>query len=106
MRRTAGLFDATMLDHLEAAGYDRSFELLDHLDDDPVPPHPPLSHPDGVPTAIGTAPLSANELIEADPRTGLVTLPAGIRIDPGGIGKGLAADLVAIEAMATEPPGH
>ena len=35
--------------------------------------------------------------IDVDPDDRIVTLPAGARFDPGGIGKGLAADLVADE---------
>ena len=89
---TGGLFDATLLDALESAGYDRTFELLE-----------PVADLDGG-SAIGAAVMpegpprvdpTRRPSIEADPRTGLVRLPRGVRIDPGGIGKGLAADLVA-----------
>ena len=90
---TGGLFDATLLDALEAAGYDRTFELLE-----------PAVDPDGssvigadpmLPEGLPCVDLARRPPIEADPRTGLVRLPPGLRIDPGGIGKGLAADLVA-----------
>jgi thiamine biosynthesis lipoprotein len=81
---TAGRFDPTIVDALEAAGYDRSFE---QLNDDPGPrrggPQPKSL---AVPGCHG---------IQADTRTGSVRLPPGVRFDPGGIGKGLAADLVA-----------
>ena len=89
---TGGLFDATLLDALEVAGYDRSFELLEpavDLDGCSATGAPVL--PEGLPH-LDTA---RRPSIEADPRTGLVRLPRGVRIDPGGIGKGLAADLVA-----------
>ena len=89
---TGGLFDATLLDALESAGYDRTFELLQ-----------PAADLDGgsaigarlVPEELPPVDPARRPSIEADPRTGLVRLPRGVRIDPGGIGKGLAADLVA-----------
>ena len=34
-----------------------------------------------------------------------MTLPAGIRFDPGGIGKGLAADIVTEELIAAGAAG-
>lgn len=84
-RLTGGLYDPTVLDALERAGYDRSF-------DDPassvhrasVPPAPPVP----TPGAGG---------VELVPELRAVRLPDGVRFDPGGIGKGLAADMVAAE---------
>ena len=35
-----------------------------------------------------------------DPATSAVMVPTGVGLDPGGIGKGLAADLVVIELLA------
>ena len=92
-RRTGGLFDTTVTDRLESAGYDRSFELLEAVavgtDADPAVPHAP-----------GDA-VRANETwrIEVDLAGRLVRLPPGVRLDPGGIGKGLAADLVVRGAL-------
>jgi thiamine biosynthesis lipoprotein len=80
---TGGRFDPTVLDALEAAGYDRSFEHL-HEVASGRGARPPRSH-----TVPGC------HQIPADTETGWVRLPRGVRIDPGGIGKGLAADLVA-----------
>jgi thiamine biosynthesis lipoprotein len=80
---TAGRFDPTILDALEAAGYDRSFERL-HAIPSNRRERPP--QPQTVPGCHG---------VQADTETGWVRLPRGVRIDPGGIGKGLAADLVA-----------
>jgi thiamine biosynthesis lipoprotein len=77
---TGGAFDPTVLPALEGAGYDRSFELMAR--DDPRPPASVL------PVAgFGRVELDVDELV--------VRLPAGVRLDLGGIGKGLAADLVA-----------
>ncbi len=78
-RATAGRFDPTILDALESTGYDRTFELVavHHEVDAPRAPVP------------GFAP------VEVDEERSRVRLPPGTRLDLGGLGKGLAADLVA-----------
>ena len=91
-RRTEGLFDPSMVDLLERAGYDRSFEQLDS-----ETPPTPAPCPAAPTVAAHLHPPLLDE-VEADPRTGLVRLPSGVRLDPGGLGKGLAADLVATAA--------
>jgi thiamine biosynthesis lipoprotein len=90
-RHSAGHVDCTLLEQVVAAGYDRSMAVLPphRADDqrwDPVPP-----------SLLG--PLD----IEVTPTT--VRLPAGIGFDPGGIGKGLAADLVVAELLAAGAEG-
>jgi len=75
---TGGAFDPTVLPALVAAGYDRTFR---ELSDD----ERPAGHP--VP-GLGCG------AIRLDPRWRMVTMPTGTTLDPGGIGKGLAADLV------------
>jgi thiamine biosynthesis lipoprotein len=80
---TDGCFDATVRPALEACGYDRSFELVEN-DDAPTPSPPP------VPGCSG---------IRVDHVESTVALPSGVRLDLGGIGKGLAADLVATELI-------
>ena len=77
---TAGLFDPTILATLEAIGYDQSFTEFD-------------GSPRGELGSTARAPGCAG--IEADPGSGTVTVPADVRLDLGGIGKGRAADLVA-----------
>jgi thiamine biosynthesis lipoprotein len=79
-RITGGGFDPTLLDALRAAGYDRSFDSL--VDDGHLPPAPPLPAMRPGPTDI---------IIEG----ASITLPPGMGFDPGGIGKGLSADLVS-----------
>lgn len=75
-RETDGRFDPTVLDALEAAGYDR-----DHATG-----HGPIG--------VGTpAPGCADVVV--DHVAGTIQLPAGVRVDLGGIGKGRAVDLVA-----------
>jgi len=77
---TRGAFNPLALDHLVALGYDRSWELIDH--DAPALPAP-------------TAASVTDEPIELFPAVHAVRIPEGARFDPGGIGKGLAGDMVA-----------
>lgn len=70
---TEGAFDPTILDGLEAAGYSRSFELGQSPSAKPVP-------------------AGRWHEIRLAPEASAVWLPAGIRLDMGGIGKGLAVD--------------
>lgn len=88
---TDGRFDPTMLDELVGHGYDRS--------------HPDLKPAQG---SANTLTDDADDLrirlsrcsqIEVDPGLDAVRLPAGVSFDPGGIGKGLGADIVATELM-------
>lgn len=77
--RTEGLFEPAVLPALRAAGYDRSFTLLPYTEPR-TPPSPPT-------------PLhGAFRRVRLDAATRSIALPAGIQLDLGGIGKGLAAD--------------
>jgi len=78
--RTGGRFDPTVGDAVIAAGYDRSF------DDVGLDGPPATTGPTRVPGCAG---------IVVDHAGGTVTVPAGVRLDLGGIGKGRAADLTA-----------
>lgn len=82
--RTAGAFDPTVHDALVALGYDRTIEAVRAA---PHPPRPARA----VPGCAG---------IVLDPTTRTVELPVGVTVDPGGLGKGLAADIVATELRA------
>lgn len=80
---TGGAFDPTVLDGLEAAGYSRSFELG--------------------PTPVGPAsPAGRWREVQLAPQLSAVRLPVGVRLDLGGIGKGLAVD-GAMDRLAQEP---
>jgi len=79
---TGGRFDPTMVLQLEQAGYDRSFEQI-------VTPAPSGALTAGVGCADVQISRSRSE----------VKLPAGIGFDPGGIGKGLAADIITGELI-------
>lgn len=86
---TAGRFDPTLLGPLLAAGYDRSFEDID----------------DTGSTSSDTRTTTAVHAIAIDDHLGAVTLPDGAGFDPGGIGKGLAADLTVAGLLAEGAEG-
>ncbi len=78
-RMTNGLFDPTVLGAVMRAGYVRTYAEVD-------------------PTRTADDPRGRGaQQIEIDPMGMLVRLPDGVGFDPGGIGKGLAADLVVGE---------
>ena len=84
---TGGRFDPTLLAHLVRHGYDRTYQELAEL-----PEHRERGA-DGATTAL--APAGRADEIELLATIPAVVLPAGVQLDPGGLGKGLAADLVA-----------
>ncbi len=85
---TLGRCDATVLPYVINAGYIRS-----HQDPSRVaPPH----------EAVRSADISK---IVVDGETSSVELPIGCALDPGGIGKGFAADLVVTELLAAGAEG-
>jgi thiamine biosynthesis lipoprotein len=81
-RATRGRFNPLMLAQLELLGYDRSWPIV--ADDR---------------SAGATAP-GTDRGIELFPALRAVRLPDCTRFDPGGIGKGLAADMVAAALVA------
>jgi len=84
---TRGRFDPTVHDAMVALGYDRTFAELD--------------------PAMATAPVPAPGVsgMFLDPALHAVTLPPGVRLDLGGIGKGAAADLISDQVMARGAAG-
>jgi thiamine biosynthesis lipoprotein len=82
---TGGRFDPTVLPALAAAGYDRSFELLEERE------------------ARWADDWRAGTAIELDTRTGRARLEPGSSVDLGGIGKGYAAGR-ALDAMLASSP--
>lgn len=84
-RRTGGRFDPTVYSAMNQLGYSRTFDEI------------------GSPAMAGTAPAPGCADIEVG--AGVVRLPPGVGFDPGGLGKGLAADLVAEELMAAGAAG-
>src|SRR6266567_1550632 len=87
-RATEGRFDPTVLGAVIRAGYDRSFELLTDATLD-----------SGSPLGFGF------ERIVLDEAASTVAHPEGVGFDPGGIGKGYAADLLAEELLSRGAAG-
>ena len=79
-RMSGGAFDPTVLGAMLRAGYDRTFEQIGR------PAHRGAST-----LGLGVADIAING--------NSVRLPPGTGFDPGGIGKGLAADLVGRELI-------
>lgn len=82
---TDGLFDPTILNALELAGYSQSFEQLGM--------RPPLEDPLHGPSWTRTQTWQANGWrdIMLDRQRQAIRLPENVRLDLGGIGKGYAA---------------
>lgn len=88
-RETDGLFDPTVIDSMTALGYDRDFAQVAR-------------------SAIAAEAIAAAQVRPApgmsnvgiDYANSTITLPAGIGLDPGALGKGLAADIVVGELRA------
>jgi thiamine biosynthesis lipoprotein len=87
-RLSGGSFDPTVLGDVVRAGYDTS--LVGSLGDP--------SHTERAPGASDL--VRACSDIEIDHDESIVRLPPDTGFDPGGIGKGLAADLLVTAAMA------
>lgn len=87
-RLTDGAFDPTVLSALVSRGYDRSWPACGH--------DAPLASPIGSP-GCGS--------IDVEAHLRMVRLGAGVGFDPGGLGKGLAADVLVSEAIETGPHG-
>ncbi|MDW3177137.1 MAG: FAD:protein FMN transferase [Acidimicrobiia bacterium] len=81
--RTSGVMNPLLLKAMVELGYDRSHELLDAADSD-IEPGTPFARDHWV------APVASHIEIEG----GRVRLPIGSAFDPGGVGKGLAADIL------------
>jgi FAD:protein FMN transferase len=78
MQFSEGLVSPFLLDQVESAGYDRSFELIGEH---------------SLPRASrAEKPAKTSRHLELDPKTRSVKLPENVRIDLGGIAKGWAVD--------------
>ena len=88
-RLTGGRYDPTMLSAINAAGYSKSRDGSGRTS-----------------TRAGSRSRGSTIAdVAIDPATSTVVVPAGIGLDPGGIGKGLAADLVVTELLARGTSG-
>lgn len=85
-KSTGGLFDPTVINSMNALGYDRDFASV--IARDAIA---------AVTAQVTRAPGMGDVLIDEEAMT--VSLPAGVGVDPGAIGKGLAADIIVEELM-------
>lgn len=97
---TGGLYDPTVLSHLEAAGYDRSFEQIEQ----PLP----LS----VGTAVAGQPTSSQtaisramsfQAVQLNPSRQTILKPLDLKLDLGGMGKGWTVDRAADRLQGLGP---
>jgi thiamine biosynthesis lipoprotein len=95
--RTGGRFDPALLHEVVAAGYDRDLTLL-------TPPQPD-ARPSTAPADSTGAPRPGSVTVAIDHGASTITVPAGSGFDPGGIGKGWAADLVVAELLGAGAAG-
>lgn len=86
-RLTGGVVDATLVGEIEAAGYRKSLGSRPGSGPEATPV------PDPGPAAPSRA--RAWEAIVVDRAAGTVSRPSGLRIDSGGVAKGMLADQVA-----------
>jgi thiamine biosynthesis lipoprotein len=89
---SGGLFDPTVLSSMMALGYDADFSLVSAR-----------SAEDLGDIITSTAPGMSGVRLDESAMT--ISLPAGVGIDPGAIGKGLAADVIAAELFEAGADG-
>jgi len=100
---SGGIFDPTIIDKLETAGYDQSIELVRARETARPAGGAQSAHGNAV---SGAQPISGKNgafgwdsprwaAIRLDPQRRTVSLPEGVRLDLGGVGKGWAADRAA-----------
>jgi thiamine biosynthesis lipoprotein len=100
--RTRGSFDPTLLHQVVDAGYDRDLSKLSPVsggDDDTT-----HGTSDAASSASPSSPPSART-VHVDRRASTIRVPEGRGFDPGGIGKGWAADLVVGELLGEGAAG-
>ena len=91
-RSTGGLFDPTVIDSMNTLGYDRDFAS--------VIARGAIA---AATAQVNRAPGMQDVVLNEEAMT--IALPAGVGLDPGAIGKGLACDVVAGELYAAGAAG-
>lgn len=91
-RESDGLFDPTVLESMTRLGYDADFAEVTAR---------------SIPAAgdIAVLPAPGMGSVRVDEVAMTVTLPAGVGLDPGAIGKGLAADIIVDELLEVGASG-
>lgn len=89
---TDGLFDPTVIDSMVALGYDRDFASV--IARDAIA---------AATAQVNRAPGMGDVVLDEEAMT--IALPAGVGLDPGAIGKGLAADIIVEELMSSGAEG-
>lgn len=99
---TGGLYDPTILNALKQAGYDRSFEQVQH----PAPLHavpPPAPNGHALPAAaVRLSPVTFRSVQTNRPAREIYK-PVGVGLDLGGMGKGWTVDRAADRLQGLEP---
>ena len=85
-KATGGLFDPTVIDSMNTLGYDRDFAS--------VIARGAIA---AATAQVNRAPGMQDVVLDEEAMT--IALPAGVGLDPGAIGKGLAADIIVEELM-------
>jgi len=99
-KMTGGLYDPTILNDLERAGYDRSFEKISTAT--PLPQSPRDSSPYGPTWPSFSRPFTFRDVHLNRPRREIYK-PAGVRLDLGGMGKGWTVDRAADRLQGLGP---
>ena len=89
---TGGLFDPTVLASMRALGYDADFATV-------------AARPAGALDDVLLAATPGMSGVTIDESSSTISLPSGVGLDPGAIGKGLAADIVAEELISAGAHG-
>lgn len=95
--RTGHLFDPTVLHAVRAAGYDADFATVIARETLAAVPSAPSRRNPGEQAVPGMSGILLDEHT--------VAVPAGVGLDPGAIGKGLAADVVVEEIIGAGASG-
>ena len=88
-QRTDGLVDPTLRVEIERAGYTESRAGAEGV------PAAEILEEAGPMVAASASGTREYDEIEVDDEAGTISRPPGVSIDPGGVGKGLAADMAA-----------
>jgi thiamine biosynthesis lipoprotein len=95
-QRSDGLVDPTLVSEIEAAGYLHSRAGVPAAPLGAALESAPPRHP------AAPDPESRWRQVEVDDRAGTINRPPGLAFDSGGVGKGLAADLIARQLRGHE----